>query len=83
MITPKEAYDRFKEEYPDLEVTEAALYDKSSYLFIAPEGDNDMDDPFYLVNGSSGKVTPFSPITNFPKYTDAISNHQIYLDKLK
>lgn len=83
MLSPKEAYTIFKKAHPNLNVLECSFYDNSAYLFTAPEGDNDYTDPFYLVDANSGKLSPFVPITNMAKYTDAVRNHPIELSEMR
>ncbi len=79
MLTPKEAYFRFKAEHKDLEVKEACLYKGKAYIFIAPrvkEG-RDYNDPFYAVDRRTGKVSHFQPMNDLEGFQMAMFNNPV------
>lgn len=79
MITPKEAYIRFKAEHRDLEVKEAALYKAKAYIFVAPKLKTGVDynAPFYSVDARTGRVGKFNPAEDLIGFQDAMANHPV------
>lgn len=79
MLTPKEAYFRFKAEHKDLEVKEACLYKGKMYIFIAPRVKDgvDYDDPFYAIDAVTGKPKIFNILDDARGFQEAMYGHPV------
>lgn len=78
MLTPKEAYFRFKADHNDLEVKEAGLYKNKFYIFVAPKVDGvDYNDPFYSYDARTGRPVKFHPMEDLEGFQDAMVRHPV------
>ena len=79
MITPKEAYIRFKADHQDLEPKECGLYKSKLYIFSAPRTKDGVDynDPFYAYDVRTGRAVKFHPMDDLLGFQDAFVNHQV------
>lgn len=70
MITAKQIYAMFKRHYPELTITEMFNNDSNNVVVVAIEnvGLTDYNNPFYLVNRTTGKIIPFNPINDMPNF---------------
>ncbi len=82
MIDGINAVKKFREAYPDLSIVKAAVYDKAYYLFEAVEDTNKVDynSPFYLMEGKTGDILPFTPTMDILGFHEAFREHQIRID---
>ena len=79
MLTPKEAYFRFKGKYPKLEPSEAGLYKRKFYIFVASEMKDEVDynDPYYVIDALTGRFVNFNPFDDIKGLQDAMVNHPV------
>lgn len=79
MLTPKEAYIRFKADHQDLEPKECGLYKSKLYIFSAPRTNRGVDynDPFYTYDAITGRKVKFNPILDLMGFQDAFVNHPV------
>ena len=78
MLTPKEAYFRFKAEHQKLEVKEAGLYKSKFYIFVAPKVDGgDYNDPFYCIDAKTGRAVKFHPMDDLQGFQEAMAKHRV------
>ena len=79
MLTPKEAYFRFKADHPDLEPKECGFYKKRLYVFSAPRVKDGVDynSPFYAYDAITGRSDDFNPMEDLMAFQDAFVNHPV------
>ena len=79
MITPKEAYIRFKADHPDLEPRECGLYMNRLYVFSAPKVKDGVDynSPYYAYDVMTGRAVDFDALYNLMAFQDAFVNHSV------
>ena len=65
----------FKRKFPSKTVFKIGKY-KNGYLVIASETNDDYNDPYYFVSGTS--ITQFSPMTDFAGVNAAFSKYKVY-----
>lgn len=66
----------FKNKFPNLTITNVVDLDKNSYVFTAllnPNKVND-NDPFYMINKNTGKISEYNPILDLERYSNALYN---------
>ena len=58
---------------PKLIITDIVDLDQTSYVFTAVENPKQADygDPFYKIDKITGKISPYSPINDLDRYTNA------------
>lgn len=47
-------------------------YGRDFYLFVAPSGENDTNDPFYIVSIADGKYRFLNPLENIDKFNESM-----------
>ena len=67
-LTPQDAVDLIRSNYPDLQVVSCKDY-KTDYLITAYKTPKDMD-PFYLVNKKSGIINGYTIALDIDRYYD-------------
>ena len=77
MIDLNEAKSIIEKNFDGAEVKEAYQYDKKYYLLVAPTGENDSNDPFYIVDIASGKYRFLNPLEDIDKFNESIEKGPI------
>lgn len=81
MNTTKKIIDAFKKEFKNRTVQQIVDYDSNSYVVCATEMDEDLNNPYFTYNKTSGEIGGFSITANFDKFWDAVDNRTVYENK--
>lgn len=77
MIDLNEAKSIIEHKFEGSKVQAAYQYDKKYYLLVAPSGENDNNDPFYIVDIGTGKYRFLNPLEDIDKFNESIENGPI------
>ena len=77
MISLEQAKSIIESKFEGAKAEAAYKYDDKFYLIVAPSGNGDTNDPFYLVDIGSGKYRFLNPLEEIDKFNDAMENGPI------
>lgn len=77
MISLNDAKSIIEKNFKGSKVKAAYMYGKDYYLLFAPSGENDHNDPFYIVGIADGKYRFLNPLEDIDKFNDAIEKEPI------
>ena len=77
MIDLNTAKSIVEKHFKGAKVKSAYMYDDKFYLFVAPTSENDMNDPFYIVDVSDGKYRFLNPLEDIDKFNEAMEKGPI------
>lgn len=77
MIDLGRAVDIIEEHFPKAEPKEAYMYKKKFYLIMAPSGENDRNDPFYIVDVANGDYRFLNPLEDIDSFNGALERGPI------
>ena len=66
--------------FPRQNLVEAYEYDENHFMFtvIKKRNEPQFDDPYYVIDRRTGKVSHILPTIDLEKFDDVINNHKIY-----
>ena len=74
MISLMDAKKIVEKRFPEAKVEAAYKYTDQYYLFVAPSVENDVNDPFYIVDIDDGKCRFLNPMEDFDAFDSALSS---------
>jgi hypothetical protein len=77
MITVDEAKSIVEEHFEGSKPQSAYKYGDDFYMIIAPSGENDHNDPFYIVGIADGKYRFLNPLEDIDKFNKCWENGPI------
>ena len=77
MIDLGRAKDIIEEHFPKANPKAAYKYKDKYYLIVAPEMENDVNDPFYIVDVANGDYRFLNPVEDIEAFNDALEKGPI------
>lgn len=77
MIDLGRAKSIIEEHFPKAKPKAAYMYGKKYYLIVAPIAENDMNDPFYIVDVTNGDYRFLNPLEDIDLFNDTMENGPI------
>lgn len=79
MITFEQAVTRFKKEFPNRKITDAADLDATRFFVVAPDAtkEDDYGDPTFFISKKNGKIQQTTCEDEFELIEDAMDNRRI------
>jgi len=77
MIDLERAKNIVKEHFPKAQPKAAYMYGKKYYLIVAPSGENDMNDPFYIVSVANGDYRFLNPLEDIDLFNETMENGSV------
>lgn len=77
MITIEAAKSIIEDHFDGVKVKAAYEYGDKFYMFLAPTGENDNNDPFYIVGIADGKYRFLNPLEDIDEFNKSIEKGPI------
>lgn len=77
MIDIGRACDIIQEHFPRAEPKSIYMYKKKFYLIVAPSGEDDSNDPFYIVDVANGDYRFINPTEDIDAFNESIERGPI------
>lgn len=77
MIDIGRACDIIQEHFPRAEPKSIYMYKKKFYLIMAPSGEDDSNDPFYIVDVANGDYRFLNPVEDIDAFNESIEKGPI------